>query len=392
MKVLFVYINTESRPSFPIGLTNLASYLEKLGHDIDIFDTSFYLEFALKKREILQKNTGFYKPIENPVHVEYIETDLVNDLNERVKEFNPDIIGFSILSSHYYYAIDLADKLKEKYPEIPIIFGGLHPSIMPEETIDVESVDMICIGEGEYAMAELLKKMNEKRDISTVKNIWIKKSGKIYKNEIRELVDINKLPELNWSLFSGQHFYAPLNGRVYKMGSVEFSRGCPFSCSYCSCTFLRNLTAPQKYMRRKSIDKAISDLRFLKDKYELEMFYFIDETFLSITVETLKELAVEYKREVSIPFYAMTHPLSVNHEKAKILKDMGCYLMTIGIECGNHEFRKTVLNRNIPNRKIIEAFEVFKNNGILASGFGMIGLPYETRPLIFETIEMFRKC
>jgi len=233
MKVLFVYMNTASRGAFPIGLTNLASYLEVLGHEIRIFDTTFYKEFSPRKREVTKKDYGFYKPVENPAPGKHIGTDLFSDLNSLVAQLRPDIIGFSILSSHFYAAVELADRLKENYADIPIIFGGLHPSIMPEDTLAVNSVDMICVGEGEYAMAELLERLSERRDIKNVNNIWLKEDGRIYRNEIRKLVDINELPVLNWSLFSEQHCYAALNGRTYRMGSVEFSRGCPFSCNYC---------------------------------------------------------------------------------------------------------------------------------------------------------------
>jgi hypothetical protein len=109
-------------------------------------------------------------------------------------------------------------------------------------------------------------------------------------------------------------------------------------------------------------------------------------------VGLLRDLAKLYKREVGIPFYAMTHPNSVTEEKVKIVEDMGCYLMTIGIEVGNEKFRAEVLNRRVANTKIIEAFDLFHKSKVLPSAFAMIGLPFETRELIFETIEMFRRC
>lgn len=392
MKVLFVYMNTAGRGSFPIGLLNLSGYLEMLGHEVKIFDTTFYKEFVSERRECKKQNYGFYKPIKNPIPIVYKDMTLFDDLDNLVRQYSPDIIGFSILSCHFYPAVEMADKLKEKHAHIPIIFGGLHPSIAPEDTIAVPSIDMVCIGEGEYAMAELLEKMSNKKDITSVKNIWVKQDRKIFKNEIRKLIEIEELPVLNWSLLSDQHFYTPLNGKMYRSGSVEFSRGCPYTCDYCSCIYLKNLTAPQKYLRRTSVKKSISDLIYLKNKYKLEMFYFLDESFLSMPEETLRIFAEEYKKEVDLPFYGMTHPTSVNKEKASLLKKMGCYLMTTGIECGNQEFRKKILNRNVPNNKIVEAFEILQGQGIFASAFGMIGLPYETRPLIFETIEMFREC
>jgi len=152
------------------------------------------------------------------------------------------------------------------------------------------------------------------------------------------------------------------------------------------------MVRPQKYLRRKSVERSIEELIYLKNTYNIEMFYFLDETFLSSDISNLRTFADEYKINVGVPFYGMTHPLSVTDEKVKLLKQMGCYLMTIGIECGNDNFRKNVLNRTVSTKKIIEAFEIFRRHGIYASAFGMLGLPYETRQLVFETIELFRRC
>ncbi|MBU0630385.1 MAG: B12-binding domain-containing radical SAM protein [Candidatus Margulisbacteria bacterium] len=393
MKLLFVYMNATMRGSFPIGLTNLASYLKSLGHEIEIFDTTFYRQYTEKNRNKVGEKFGLYKPIENPVVFEYLDSDAEADLHNKIRESKPDLIGFSILSANYYHAIKWSRKIKEVFPGLPVIYGGLHPSICPDQVIAEPSVDMICLGEGEYALDELLRRLDKKQDITDVRNLWVKQNGQIYKNPLRELISLDKLPVLDWSFFSEQHIYAPLNGRMRRIGSVEFSRGCPYSCNYCSCTALRNLTAPQKYLRHKTIDRAIEDLIVLKDKYKVEMFYFLDETFLSMEINLFKDLAKIYKREVGLPFYAMTHPFSVTEEKAKIVDDMGCYLMTIGIEVGNEKFRGEVLNRRVPNTKIIEAFDIFHNKTkVLPSAFAMIGLPFETRELIFDTIELFRRC
>jgi anaerobic magnesium-protoporphyrin IX monomethyl ester cyclase len=392
MKILFVYLNTTMRGSYPIGLTNLATYVKSLGHTVQVFDSTFFRQFLSKNRNIVGEKFGLYKPVENPVALTYEDADVEASLFQRISEFRPDIIGFSTLSAQYNLGISLARKVKEKNPMVPIIFGGLHPSLCPEEVIAEPCVDMICIGEGELALEELLERMDKKESFTDVKNLWVKQNGTIHKNPIRELVSLDRLPVLDWSLFSEQHIYTPLNGRVRRVGSVEFSRGCPYSCHYCSCTALRNLTVPHKYLRHKSIPKAIKDLVHLRDTYNVEMFYFLDETFLSIPLDLLKELAREYKQHVKIPFYAMTHPQSVTEEKVRVIEDMGCYLMTIGIEVGNETFRSEVLNRKMSNARIIEAFDLFHKSKVLPSAFAMIGLPFETRELIFETIELFRRC
>lgn len=392
MKILLIYFNTAARGAFPLGLSILANYIKKQGHDVRIFDTTFYEAFRMKKREILREKIGQYKEISNPIELKYSSSSIEDDLISEIQEFQPQIIGLSILSAHFHFSIELSKIIKEHFPGIPIIVGGLHPTILPEETINVNYFDMICVGEGEYALSELLKRIENDKDIIDVKGIWVKRNGAVYKNDIGKLTDINKIPINDWDLFSCQHLLAPLDGRLHRMGSVEFSRGCPYSCAYCSINYLRDLMKPQKYLRRKNVDRSIEELVYLKDKYRLEMFYFLDETFLSNDTSSLKLFAKEYRQNIGIPFHGLTHPLSVTEDKVKILKEMNCYLMTIGIEHGNESFRKNVLNRNVSNAQIIRSFELFEKYGIFASAFGMIGLPFETRGLVFDTIEMFRKC
>jgi hypothetical protein len=152
------------------------------------------------------------------------------------------------------------------------------------------------------------------------------------------------------------------------------------------------MTAPQKYVRHKSLEKGIADLAFLRDTYNVEMFYFLDESFLSIPLEVLREFSREYKKRVNVPFYGMTHPSSVTEEKVRLLEDMGCYLMTLGIESGNEKFRFEVLNRRVRNEQIIRAFDIFHDSKIFVSAFAMLGLPFETRELVFDTIELTRRC
>ena len=392
MKVLFVYFNTSSRGAFPLGLSSLATYIASEGHEVEVFDTTFYKTFYGQKRDHNSQKFGYYKKCDNPVPLDYQTSNLTDDLMMQIRNFRPDIIGLSILSAHYYFSLEISQFIKEHYPEVPIIVGGLHPTLAPDETINNSTVDIVCLGEGEYSFAELLKRMDAQQEITDIPGIWVKRNGEIFRNGMGQLPDMDSLPISDWDFFSSQHLHNPLDGNIYRIGSVEFSRGCPFSCNYCAINTLRDLCGGKDYLRRKSVDRAITGLVHLKKKYDLEMFYFLDETFLSTGFKSLEAFATAYRREVSIPFYGMTHPLSVTDEKVKLLKKMGCHLMTIGIEHGNEQFRRETLNRKGSNKAIINAFEIFRKNGIYASAFGMLGLPYETRDMVFETVDLFRKC
>ena len=113
----------------------------------------------------------------------------------KLRDFNPDIIGFSIDTSTFKDAIEMAKDIKKLLPNVYIVFGGPHPTICPDETIQIQSIDAICIGEGEYAMFELCNHIKKQRIPIKVKNLWVKHNSKIIKNPQRPyLQDLDSIP------------------------------------------------------------------------------------------------------------------------------------------------------------------------------------------------------
>ena len=284
--------------------------------------------------------------------------------------------------------------LKEKFPEIPILWGGIHPTILPEDTISKPWVDMVCLGEGEKALLNLCNRMEKGESAENVPNIWSKRNGKIIKNHLCPLIDPNELPTPNWESYASYHHYGPIEGKSYKLAMVEFNRGCPFSCAYCESCTVRNMYAREgfrNYLRRKTPEKFVSDCEFLLNQYNIEMFYITDGTFLVMPDSVLEELALLYKRKIDRPFLCLTTVPTITEKRAELLKKMGCFQVNMGVEAGNEEYRKNVLNRpDMSNEKIIAAFKTLKEVGIRVSSYNIIGIPWQNRKGVFETIELNR--
>ncbi|HPG31171.1 MAG TPA: radical SAM protein, partial [bacterium] len=177
-------------------------------------------------------------------------------------------------------------------------------------------------------------------------------------------------------------------GKIYRIGSFERSRGCPYGCAYCINKYLQNYYSGKgKYHRKKSVDRLINEILYFKEKYKIEFVYLADETFL-LDNNWLKEFSEKYKNKVDLPFSFMTRAETATEEKMELAAAAGAKYVSIGIESGSEEFRRKYLNRKMTNEQIINAFRSAKKYGIETNSFNMIGFPYETEEDIFKTIKL----
>ncbi len=390
-KVLFIYPNTEMATLVPINLSLLAPCLKQAGFEVDLFDTTYYnwedINFEQKKVDLLQLKPFSYK--EKGVY--YKETDMYEDLVMKVDEYKPDLIAITLVEDTYDFGISLLNAIKDY--DAPVIAGGVFVTFSPEEVINNENIDMVCIGEGEEALVELCEKMYRNEDYTSVKNLWIKRDGHIIKNSMRKLTDINKIPFIDYDIFERKRLYRPMQGKIYTMIHVELDRGCPYDCTYCEAPHLRRLFQEQGcgvYYRRKNTDRAIEEIKHLVAKYSPDYINFNAESFLAKPTSELKEFAKRYS-EIGLPFWCQSRPETVTEEKIKILKDMSCKNMQFGIEHGNEEFRAKILNRHYTNKQMIDAFKIVEQYGIAYTVNNIIGFPDETRELVFDTINANRQ-
>jgi radical SAM superfamily enzyme YgiQ (UPF0313 family) len=176
-----------------------------------------------------------------------------------------------------------------------------------------------------------------------------------------------------------------------RYGDVEFGRGCPYACTFCIIPYQRELFDFRTYPKKNNI-QMVEELKYLKERYCIEIYRFWDELFLLVSDEGLKEFGELYVKDVGLPFIIETTAHSINKNKVNILKEIGCVSISIGIESGNIEMRTKLLNKKTSNEKYIESFHLINDAGINTTSYNMIGLPLETEEMIIETIELNRKC
>jgi len=315
------------------------------------------------------------------------------DFIDKVKSFKPDLILVSVLESTYFLSIDLLASIPEEDRKYKTLFGGVFATFASEKLIKNKLVDYVCRGEGEEAVVDMCRRLINGDRIDDVLNFTIKGEGNIYRNKIRPGDDINTIPIPNWDLFDPGSIYRPMQGKIYRAVGIETQRGCPYTCTFCnspSNNVIYKNEVNRIFHRKKSITRIKAELDFLVKKYNPDLIYFVVDTFLAMSNkewDEFKELYMDYK----IPFWMNTRAETITEKRAQDLEDMNMLRCNIGIEHGNAEYRKTYLKRNVSDDLQIKAFEMLADKKYKAVANCIIGMPDETRDLIFDTIRFVRK-
>ena len=395
IKVLFIYPNTYGMNMLPPAIAMFSAILKKEGHKVQIFDSTYYntdhgIDSDGSKMERL--NVVPYKMDKKMLQRK--TTDWKVDIKKQVDDFLPDLIAVSSTEDMWELGVKLLNEIKEYKLKnnIPVIVGGVFATFAPDICIEEELVDLVCVGEGENALVDLCKKIETKDNYETITNCWVKKNGKIIKNSVSKPVDINNNPVIDISLFEEARLYRPMAGKVYKMLPVETIRGCPFTCTFCNSPdqmkLYKNLGS--NFYRKKRMDLVYKELKYFKDIHKVEYNYFWADTFLGMSGKEFDEFCEMYS-EIKLPFWMQTRPETVSDYNMKKLKSVGLHRISFGVEHGNEDFRKRILDRRWKNKDIIEKLKIPKKYGISFSVNNITGFPTETKKLAFDTIELNRE-
>ncbi len=318
------------------------------------------------------------------------QTDIVKadieNVEDKIKDFSPNIVAYSIITGDHKYFRNLNLKLKEKFNFIAV-FGGSHPTFF-NEFINEQGVDIICIGEGDEAMVDLANRIREGKDFSDIPNLWVKKQGIIIKNPVRCLTDVNLIDfpdrELIYTKYP-KSYHNPIKNFIG-------TRGCPYNCSYCYNHSLKEIYQNKgQYVRLRAVDNLIEEIRQVKNKYPLKMLYFQDDTF-GTQMAWLEEFCQKYPQSIGLPFHCHTRANLVNEKAIDLLKKAGCSGVTFAIETANDYLRNELLGRNMSREEIIKAAKIIKKAGLKLRIFNMLGIPQGSLSDDFETLKLNILC
>lgn len=312
--------------------------------------------------------------------VMYIGLSAANAARKVYKEDADLVVFSSIISGNMQYVYDCSKSIK-KLKNIPILAGGVFISLYYEK-INMENIDFLGIGEGEYTFSFLLDALRNKDSYYDIPGLGYMKEGNLLVNKSKFVRNLDELPFMDRDLYYRYFLFKKEGVRMFYSG-----RGCKYKCSYCCVPNL----VPKNFksdIRKKSPQRLISEIQDVQKKYGLKTVFFQDDCFTQ-DYNWLIEFLILYKKEINKPLMCMSRAVDLNEEVVTALANSGCISIGIGLETSN-ECLRNKLNRKENNLQIEQAIKMLHAHNIKITTFNMLGIPGENLESIMQTIKFNR--
>ncbi len=324
-----------------------------------------------------------------------------------------DLAGITLMTNYLHRARTLSQTIRRN-PHIAIVWGGIHPTIRPQDGAGY--ADFSIIGEGEDAFVDLISRLEKHEDCSDIPNLWFQRDGRTLSNPPRPLIqnldmlpfpdygpenhyiwdhDTNELVPMTLELLRKYIGLGPISGI---RGEVTYqtlaTRGCPHRCSYCCNDYLQKLYHGQKHLRRRSDDHVLAELKQVRDRYPfIQGIGFSDDSFFAAPDEKIIAFAERYRREIGLPFFCLGSPLTITEPKLTALLDAGLYGLQMGVQTGSQRIQG-IYNRRISNEKVLKTVELlhrYSHRMVPPSYDFIIDSPWENPEDLLETLRLIRR-
>ncbi|MBU4285000.1 B12-binding domain-containing radical SAM protein [Patescibacteria group bacterium] len=338
----------------PLSLMYIASFLKQGGHQVILRDFMVF------------------------------KGDMKEELEKLIKEENIKIAGVTCNSHERFESFDVIKLLKKIDSNIITILGGPHPTICPQETIkNLPELDILVTNDGENAMRVIIDCLNSKKDFENIGGIIYRtRQGAIKENHVGRIVvnlDEYPFPDFNLINMDDYQLTVPIKGKPMSVPIIS-SRGCPFNCGFCAAK-----ETNYGRIRFRSIDNIIEELKILLPKFPGYHIFIYDDHFL-VNKDRILEFCQKVKKEnLKFKWACYGRVDSIDEEIVTAIKEVGCVMISFGIESGSKKMLKKMNKLILPNQ-IIKAVKIVKKHGISARGSFIFNYPDEN---IFDVIKTF---
>lgn len=364
----------KSSPWSPLGLCYIAGVLEKNGFDVSIYNADAGVWVGLPQPLEIQKNYNLYLEILNDVNHSFWK-----DIIDTIKEKSPEIVGISVKTATYHSALNISRLIKNHNPDIKVVWGGVHPTILPDEVIKNKEVDVVVRGEGEYSFLELVQNIDT---LDKIKGITFRKNGNTIHNPDRPLIEnLDEIPFPARHLIIGKEKAAPET-----FGNIFATRGCPYNCIFCTISKIWKTR-----VRYRSPRNVVDEIKQIKKDFRTHHFSFEDDSF-TINEKFVKSLCnLIIQEKLKIGWRVETRVDLVADDLIRVMKSAGCEEIAIGVESGDEGTLRKI-KKGITLDQVRKANAILKKNKIaFIDTFFMVGFPWETEKEIQNTISFMKE-
>jgi len=311
------------------------------------------------------------------------------NLVRHIGQFNPNVVGISCATPLVYPAHRIAKTVKAVSRQMTVIMGGPHPTILPEETIADENVDIVVRGEGEITLFELVTAIENGSSLNSILGITYRDNGNIVSTQNRPLkTDLDSLPLPSRHLIPIGKYRPQID--IYSRlpwTHMLTSRGCPYKCIFCAS---RQISG-HKY-RVRSPEKVVEEIDLLVNQYSIRNIGMADDNFIvdRKRTERICDMLIKEGYNRTVDWSCALRADKVDQSLLKKMRAAGCRCICVGIETGSQRLMN-ILKKHLKLEKVEEGVKMMRKAGIKVRGTFMLGIPTETEEETLQTINFAKK-
>jgi len=331
---------------------------------------------------LLQISSGIHQDYKVKIIDQRIDKNWKKHLLKELNQ-NPVCIGMTVITGKQIKnALEISKLIKEN-SDVPIVWGGVHPTLEPYTTIENKYMDLVIEGEGETTFKELVDALTENTSLKNITGLWHKEKNKIKKGPKRRLIGLNKTHHLPYDLIDVNNYLREKNKE--KRFLLETSRGCPNNCIFCNSNFLN-----KSCWRTKNLKKVIEEIKYIHDNFkDIKIIELVDSNFF-FNYKRAKEILIvvrKYGLKLWIPGTEIyTLKSFIKNNNLKLLEETCCYL-GLGVESGSNRILRSI-KKNLTTKQVIDFNRKLKNCNIALNYNFMSGFPNETKEDLKMTINL----
>jgi anaerobic magnesium-protoporphyrin IX monomethyl ester cyclase len=347
----------------------------------DVMGINVGLPLSLISVGTVLKQAGFNVRILD----ERTTADLIPSIKKSLAE-NPLFVGISSMTGYQIrHGLAIAQTVRELNPKVPIVWGGVHPTIHSDSTIRHNLVDVVVVGEGEETSVDLAKTLKKGDELSKVRGIVFKDAGRVVHTPERPRMPLDDLPSPDYSMVELKDYFTIGHISRTKQLQVVTSRGCPFHCGYCY------LQLPElRGYRTLSAERVYSQIKNLSEEYGIKSVFFYDDYFFGNRQRVLELLELIERKPLGVQFEVSCRIDFLARESDELLARLrraGFTELLIGVESGSDRILK-MIRKGFTRQQVIEANKKMAKAGIGCKLSWMAGFPTETKEEFFETVDL----